>query len=87
MAITAGPLLDEEDVPIAVLTADTAAAIDQLRVELAREPGTRSHLLSGRERASTLCMADPADDQVLRCWCGAIFNAIAKVVALRAGTQ
>src|SRR5450631_160757 len=33
MAITAEPLLDDEDVPLAVLTADTAAAIDQLRAD------------------------------------------------------
>jgi hypothetical protein len=33
MAITAEPLDDGEDVPLAVLTADTVAAIEQLRVE------------------------------------------------------
>jgi integrase len=31
MAVTAEPLLDEEEVPLAVLTADTVAAIEQLR--------------------------------------------------------
>ena len=33
MAITAEPLLDEEEAPLAVLTADTIAAIDQLRAD------------------------------------------------------
>ena len=33
MAITAEPLFDEEEAPLAVLTADTAAAIDQLRAD------------------------------------------------------
>jgi hypothetical protein len=33
MAITAEPLLDEEEVPLAVLTADTQAAIEQLRAD------------------------------------------------------
>jgi len=31
MQFTAEPLLDEEEVPLAVLTADTQAAIDELR--------------------------------------------------------
>jgi hypothetical protein len=30
MAITAEPLLDEEEVPLAVLSADTAAAVEEL---------------------------------------------------------
>jgi hypothetical protein len=33
MAITAEPLDEEEDVPLAVLSADAAAAIDQLRAD------------------------------------------------------
>ena len=59
MAITAEPLSDEEEAPLAVLTADTLAAIDQLRIdaraaaEASRAPSTeRAYAADWRDFAA-----------------------------------
>jgi hypothetical protein len=56
MAITAEPLLDEEEVPLAVLSADTVAAVEQLRAdaraaaEASRAPFPVSVIPAGQRR-------------------------------------
>lgn len=64
MAVTAEPVNDEEEVPLAVLTADTLAAIDQLRAdaraaaEASRTPSSRARLRRRLARLLRGCRPD-----------------------------